>query len=213
MIHTILLLELSDDGGCKREICGSGDGSKGQLGRVKPVFNIINFEHLFNKEGSVKKRDRVIVNSLTSGQRHVILDLRLISCGKSWFEQIVVGWGMSRHGQLAPAGSPTERPPPITPTPQVISVPRQLDPIIATSLGLQHSVFLHASRHVTGLGSNRKGQLQIVSDIEGAKDVKCTWNGTYCVVHVYCPFHKSPIATSTLTSPSMPRIQQTTITR
>ena len=253
--HTILLLELSDGPGCKREIWGAGDGTKGQLGcfgsqstenplqtssvfrkielplleagledhsfkfigatwetsyivlscdgkddvvlsmgsddygdlgiaslQSNRVFNIVDFEHLFDKSGSTLKGDRFIVNSLTSGQRHIILDLRIMFCGKPSAEEIVVGWGMSRHGQLGVASPSIQKPPSLMSTPQVVSVSRPLDPIIATALGLHHSIFLHASGHLTSLGSDRKGQLQLVPNVECAKDVKCTWNGTYCIV-------------------------------
>jgi len=256
--HTIVLLELSDDAGYKREIWGSGDGTKGQLGRFSSqdtedplqtssffrkidlpllkagledysvkligatwetsyvvlscegkddvvismgsdeygdlgiggfqsghgnrVFSIVDFEQIFNKAGSEAKRDRFIVNSLTTGQRHVILDLRLIFCGKLSFDQVIVGWGISRHGQLGVACSSIQRPLSFTSKPQIVAVSRPLDPIIATSLGMHHSIFLHASGHLTALGSDRKAQLQIVANVEDALDVGCTWNGTYCIV-------------------------------
>ena len=252
--HTVILLELSDQAATlRREIWGTGDGSKGQLGGFKsqdttenpalqtlifrkielPLldaslgdysfkfigaawetsyivlscegkddmvismgsneygdlgiggsqlehpFNIVHLEHLFR---DTSKRDRLIVNSLTVGQRHVILDLQVLFSDKSSYEQVIVGWGTSRQGQLGAPSSSTQRPPPFVPAPKIIPLPRQLDPVVTVALGFQHSVFLHASGHVTSLGSDKKGQLQIVSNIDDIKDIKCTWNGTYRVV-------------------------------
>jgi protein ATS1 len=149
-----------------------GDLGVGGSPTSERVFNLIDVARLFDGGAAL------VVDSFTSGQRHVILNLRLTYNGKS-FEQVMVGWGMSRHGQL---GSSTQKCPPFYSTPQIIAVSRQLGPITATSLGLQHSVFLHDSGHLTALGSDRKGQSQIVSNTKGAMDVKCTWNGTYCIV-------------------------------
>src|SRR5258705_411426 len=47
---------------------------------------------------------------------------------------------------------------------------------------MHHSIFFHASGHLTALGSDRKAQLQIVANVEGAQGIGGTWNGTYCIV-------------------------------
>ncbi|KAF8504266.1 regulator of chromosome condensation 1/beta-lactamase-inhibitor protein II [Gautieria morchelliformis] len=131
------------------------------------------------------------VINLASGLHNVIATLQLFL--RSREEQIVVGWGASRHGQLGIFPSQnhlsldkTTRPSPFTPYPRILPMfqtnpgRRTTDPIVKSALGTHHSVFLHHSGRITGLGSSKKGQLTGLSDTPGMiKDVQCTWNGTY----------------------------------
>lgn len=153
---------------------GIGDlHGTGQL--LRKDFNVVSFDGLFCKETSTAKDSHIVVDAITAGQRHVILSLRVAVEGKS--EQVLVGWGMSRHGQLGPSTSSSK-----IPAPQIIAKPLADDPVTASSLGMHHSVLLHASGNISALGSDRKGQLQGVSKIKNVGDISCTWNGTYCTV-------------------------------
>jgi protein ATS1 len=133
------------------------------------------------------------IDDITAGLHHVIATLHLfLQTGE---EDIVVGWGASRHEQL---GSSLSQVPSkldkskVTRLSQFTSLPRILpafqrtpghniaDPVVTYALGSHHSVFLHHSGRITGLGSNKKGQLAGLRDPSGSvRDVRCTWNGTY----------------------------------
>ena len=111
---------------------------------------------------------------VSSGQRHVVLHVKV----NDYF--ILVGWSTSRHGQL---GNPSN-----TPFSSNSRISHQNDPpieiLVSSSLGIHHTVFLHDSGQISGLGSGRKVQLQVVKcpDLEHITGIGCTWNGTYVVV-------------------------------
>ncbi len=149
---------------------------------LRKDFNVVSFDGLFCEETSIAKDSRIIVDAITAGQRHVILSLRVAVEGKSSFEQVLIGWGMSRHGQLGPSTSSNPKPPSKISAPQIIAIPLADDPVTVSSLGMHHSVLLHASGNISALGSDRKGQLQVVSKVKHVEDISCTWNGTYCTV-------------------------------
>lgn len=133
------------------------------------------------------------VRSIVAGLHHVIVMLQLFLRGGD--EQIVIGWGSSRHEQLGSYPSPLSPRPkldkqtrlrPFTLRPRILSVFQKVpgmhttDPIVRCALGSHHSVFLHHSGRITGLGSNKKGQLAGLRDTPRIiSDVRCTWNGTY----------------------------------
>jgi protein ATS1 len=54
------------------------------------------------------------------------------------------------------------------------------------------SLFLHASGQISALGSNRKGQLQLLPS-KSVRTIGCTWNGSYAVVESNegCRIHSS----------------------
>ena len=156
-----------------------GDLGVGVLkkGQAKRSFHVISFDHLTIDSMSVDTKS-VVIQSLVAGQHHAVVHLQAtLSNGN--IRRFAVGWGTSRHGQLGNVVSQTGKMPPFVSRPQVLSVYDPKDPTISASLGIQHTVFLHASRKVTGVGSNRKGQLQGVEGIEGVTTLGCTWNGTY----------------------------------
>jgi len=140
-------------------------------------FHVVGFGHLFPQ----MQPQLVIVDAINTGQRHVIVHLRVDIEGKPQ-QQVIVGWGLSRHGQLGGKTAPKVNLPPFISTPQILSFPRPDDPVVVFSLGIHHSMFLHSSGHVSALGSNRKGQMSVVSNISDVEDIKCTWNGTFCIV-------------------------------
>jgi len=123
----------------------------------------------------------IAVESLSTGPHHVIIHIRypFISHDDAPSEYLTIGWGASRHGQLGLESKTS-----------IFSVPRLIyaenttydDRIVSSSLGSQHSIFLHASCRISCLGSNKKGQLLDLNTLGNVRSVYCTWNGTYAVV-------------------------------
>ena len=137
-------------------------------------FYVVKFDHLFTPSGILHNTLRV--ESITSGQRHTIVHLRISE--SAMVSPVLVGWGTSRHGQLgqlAPLSNP--KPPPFTSLPQIIA----LNDIVSSALGIHHSLFLHASGQISALGSNRKSQLHLLPT-KRVRAIGCTWNGSYAVV-------------------------------
>ncbi|KAF6754212.1 regulator of chromosome condensation 1/beta-lactamase-inhibitor protein II [Ephemerocybe angulata] len=135
------------------------------------------------------------VKSISASQHHVLVHVRIAGSdakGKGW----IIGWGAARHGQISPPPTGTSsplsssnaiqvspKPSAIVDTPQLVLI-EGLDEdtrYLACGVGSQHSVVLKASGALVGLGSNRKGQLNI-SSLSDVTAIGCTWNGTYAVV-------------------------------
>jgi protein ATS1 len=138
--------------------------------RIKAPFHIVDFSHIV---GSTAQR--VSISDITAGPHHVIVLLRADK------KQYIAGWGTARHGQLGPLLMPSGRALPFSPSPVAIDLPIDihLDPVLSVRAGNQHSVFLHASGHISALGSDAKGQLQGLRAVEHVQAIDCTWNGTY----------------------------------
>ncbi|KAJ7605040.1 regulator of chromosome condensation 1/beta-lactamase-inhibitor protein II [Mycena polygramma] len=132
-----------------------GIGAKGKM-PAKDI-HVIRFDYL-GVSGPL------VVDSLAAGQHHVVASLK---GGQA------VGWGTSRHGQLGNVETP------FLSSPVLIPQGRADDAIVHAALGHQHTVFLHASETVSGLGSNRKRQLEGIEAAANIQSVACTWNGTY----------------------------------
>ncbi|KAF7337794.1 Secretion-regulating guanine nucleotide exchange factor [Mycena sanguinolenta] len=141
---------------------GIGAKRAGKL-PAKDSIHIVGFDHLeFN--GVAVDKDSFMVESLAAGQHHVVVRLKTnAGC-------LTVGWGTSRHGQLGDVEKP------FASAPALISAD---DSIVSSALGHQHTVFRHANGTVSGLGSNKKRQLDGIDAITRARSVACTWNGTY----------------------------------
>ncbi|KAG7452063.1 RCC1/BLIP-II [Guyanagaster necrorhizus] len=103
------------------------------------------------------------ITALHAGQHHVVTQVDGAQ---------LVGWGLSRHGQL---GEPKSK----VAIPRIISVDGQIK---SFALGAHHTVLLLTSGHVVGLGSNRKEQLHGLETSSDVRLVGCTWNGTYAVL-------------------------------
>ena len=153
-------------------------------------FHIVDFSHISVAGKSIDSAKIVDVEALQTGQRHVIASLKVV-----WDErepmQIIIGWGACRYGQLGdmmnlPNQSKAKTKNCAVSTPTYCSRPILLyvsdSPstfITDCSLGIHHSVFLHVSGRVLVKGSNRKGQIQGLENLQHIRDIKCTWNGTY----------------------------------
>jgi len=147
---------------------GIGDAPSKKM--IKAPFHIVDLSHIV---GSTAQH--VSITDVITGPHHVIVLLRADK------KQYIAGWGTARHGQLGPLLLPSGRALPFSPSPVVIDLPIdvQLDPVLSVRAGNQHSVFLHASGHISALGSDAKGQLQGLRTAEGVQAIDCTWNGTY----------------------------------
>jgi len=126
-------------------------------------IHVVPFDNLSHSVDS----SSLFVESLAAGQHHVVARLRTPT------GYLTVGWGTSRHGQLGDVEKP------FVSSPALISPARSDDAIVSAALGHQHTVFLHASGSVSGLGSNRKRQLDGIDAVIGARGATCTWTGTY----------------------------------
>ena len=138
--------------------------------KIKAICHIVDFSHIV---GSTAQR--VSITDITAGPHHVIVLLHADQ------KQYIAGWGTARHGQLGPLLAPSGRALPFSPSPVAIDLPIdvQLDPVLSVRAGNRHSVFLHASGHISALGSDAKGQLQDLRTAEDVQAIDCTWNGTY----------------------------------
>ncbi|KAJ6541727.1 regulator of chromosome condensation 1/beta-lactamase-inhibitor protein II [Mycena capillaripes] len=141
-----------------------GIGAK-QAGKLPAKdIHVVGFDHL----GLSVNNGSLFVESLAAGQHHVVAKLKTAA------GDLIVGWGTSRHGQLGDAEKP------LISSPVLIS-PGCKDRIVHAALGHQHTTFLHASKTVSGLGSNRKRQLDNIDVAANVQSIACTWNGTYIV--------------------------------
>ena len=156
--------------------------AKGKGKRVANSTNIVRFDHLVVDGHSLPPSCPITINLISSGQHHVLVHMNVslsdgLNCG------IVVGWGTSRHGQIGSVTNSDGKPLPFFSVPTIIFVDDPNDPVVSSSLGIQHSVLLHSSGRMTGMGSNRKGQLELFPQSR-FRQVGCTWNGTYATVEV-----------------------------
>jgi protein ATS1 len=138
-------------------------------------FHIVDLHSLCN---NMLRRDQINITSLTTGPHHVVLQLQASSAKDASMKQLVVGWGTSRHGQLGMKSRTTV----FVSSPEIISVQKDLGSISSIALGNQHSVFLHQSGRVSGLGTDKKHQISGVSTLTHVRAIDCTWNGTYVIV-------------------------------
>jgi protein ATS1 len=145
-------------------------------------LNVVALDHIVSRGGHLDN-SRLCVKSLNAGPHHVIIHVRCpVISAETSHERFTIGWGSSRHGQLGSVS--TAYPTAISSIPRIIfdeSIPSR-GSVVSSSLGNQHSVFLHTSGCMSHLGSNKKGQLQELTTLRHVQSVSCTWNGTYAVV-------------------------------
>ncbi|KAI0056460.1 RCC1/BLIP-II [Artomyces pyxidatus] len=173
-------LVVSKDG-CSDAVISMGGDDFGDLGvgglREKGMvranaFHVVDFTSVVAGDAR-----RIAVKDIAAGPHHVVVHLQVAYADGSMREH-VTGWGACRHGQLGPLESPSRRPLAFVSAPHAIPFDAE-DPITAIGAGNQHTVLLHSSGRVSGLGSNKKHQLSGLSDVSNARAIACTWNGTY----------------------------------
>ncbi|KAF5385136.1 hypothetical protein D9615_001089 [Tricholomella constricta] len=156
-----------------------GIGGKGKGKETLGSFHIISFAHLTVNRMSLRNAT-LAFQSVEAGQHHVVAQLNA-----TWKNRVTkpctIGWGTSRHGQLGNVLGKGGKPVPYLSIPTLVPAGDPGDPILSVALGNQHTVLLHASGKISGLGSNRKGQLQGLENARCVSQLGCTWNGTYVV--------------------------------
>ncbi|PFH49784.1 hypothetical protein AMATHDRAFT_48393 [Amanita thiersii Skay4041] len=160
-----------------------GVDSKGKGNENSHAIHIVSFDHLVVKGRRISS-DSVLVKSISTGQHHVVVHLHATLTDAST-QSLLVGWGTCRHGQLGTTATSVNKRLPVQtfiPVPKLILVNEPDSDVTGVSLGSQHTVILHASKHLTSLGSNRKGQLSGLQSLSNVHDIACTWNGTYVMV-------------------------------
>jgi protein ATS1 len=161
-----------------------------------PGLHVVDFSTVSVAGNTIKSAKGVTVERLRTGQRHVIASLK-ISWGDKEPTQVLIGWGSCRHGQLGDMENATKSSSRSHSSKKTPKAKKSIQPtycsrptlvwtsndpsdfIVDYSLGIHHSVFLHASGRISVKGSNRKKQIQGLNSLENIREVKCTWNGTY----------------------------------
>ncbi|KAF9441552.1 RCC1/BLIP-II [Macrolepiota fuliginosa MF-IS2] len=158
---------------------GVGRDAGDKLAEEGPGAHIVDFSRVIVDGNTIDSAQTVVVERLRAGQRHIIAALKVVWNGREP-TQVLVGWGARRHGQLDDTRVPPQPTYQSYPT-LVMSTPTPSNFTIEYSLGIHHSVFLHASGRVSFRGSNRKNQVQGLDGLQMIRDIKCTWNGTYAL--------------------------------
>ncbi|KIR71897.1 hypothetical protein I310_04581 [Cryptococcus deuterogattii CA1014] len=173
--HSLLLLSSLnssslDDGQdkeCRNILLGAGTNTLGQLGPRCSLWD----------------------DMIKGGQRHVIVVITGLEC------QRVMGWGASRKGELSAAtlssvtaagpsnkakGKSKANSHPLTSPPTLIDLPLQRGQnVIDIALGASHTIALLSDGSVLGWGSNLKGQITGVHELENVRAIAATWGGSY----------------------------------
>ncbi|KAF7302788.1 RCC1/BLIP-II proteni [Mycena kentingensis (nom. inval.)] len=139
-----------------------GSNDFGVLGVGPKPIEPLNIVEL----GDILLGSALDIRAIVAGQNHVVVALGMAGGA----DDVVVGWGASRHGQLGDAKKPFAAAPAV--------ILRGICRSIA--LGHQHTIVLDSSGGLVAFGSNRKQQLDGLDRLH-ARSVHCTWNGTYVV--------------------------------
>ena len=153
----VLLAMGSDD----FELLGGGGGAPG-------TPRIVGFDHLF-------PHTTLCVRRVHAGPRHVVAEVVMRTDASARDENVLIGWGASRHGQLGPEHGGAR----CVARPVRLPIRVDDDPVVSCALGNQHTVVLHASGRISALGSNKQGQIPSLEDRVRICGLGCTWNSTF----------------------------------
>ncbi|KAF8596188.1 RCC1/BLIP-II [Ceratobasidium sp. AG-I] len=168
----VLSFGANDFGDRGASVAGTDTTSVMDFGQVRaPEFGIISQPALLR------------VRELVTGPHHVVARLDVWATLDSQPVCVITGWGAGRHGQLGslpsvlapsktlvtpkptslkPKGSTRRDPRTANPQPSTITAhPPNADHPCQLAAGSQHTLILHSSSHIVGLGSERRGQLGI----------------------------------------------------
>ncbi|KAF9038088.1 regulator of chromosome condensation 1/beta-lactamase-inhibitor protein II [Panaeolus papilionaceus] len=168
-----------------------GDLGTGTTGGTKNAGpHVVSFAHLPSPKGTSLSDGTFFIKQISAGQRHVVVVIECVDpIDQTGTEELLVGWGSSRHGQLGQqTKSPGSSLPPYIPLPTMIVFPQAEcglnDTIQLMALGMHHSVFLTTLGRLVSLGSNKKNQLDLAFNPPPGKflSIGSTWHGTYAVV-------------------------------
>ncbi|KAG8916268.1 hypothetical protein FRC03_007755 [Tulasnella sp. 419] len=133
------------------------------------------------------------ITKLAAGMHHIVVVIEPIYdqkiAGQNLSDQLIIGWGACRHGQLGhiPMSSSSENRtttaclktmyPLSIPMPTILSIP-----VVGVAAGNQHqhTVSLYSDGTLYSEGSNRKSQLEGLENLVSV--LGCSWNSTYAVV-------------------------------
>ncbi|KAG8955821.1 hypothetical protein FRC03_011030 [Tulasnella sp. 419] len=169
----------------------SGKGKAKLPNIAQPQFNIVPISTLTNRPYQITK--------LAAGPHHVVVIVEQThdqkSAGQNSSDQLIIGWGACRHGQLGhiPMSSSSKKRtttaclktmyPLFIPTPTILSIPSiKPDRVVGVAAGNQHTVFLTSDGTLYSVGSNRKSQLEGLENLASVGQLGCSWNSTYAVV-------------------------------
>ena len=151
----------------------------------KPRDGVYTVDLLENGLSTKYSGATINARSLVTGPHHVLVVLSLSTSDGQTFEHLV-GWGSSRHGQLGDRKDPGKgKPIPFISSPHPIPLnwgQGHDTTILQVAAGTHHTVILHPPGRLSGLGSNRKGQLTAIDELRDVTRIGCTWNGTYAVI-------------------------------
>ncbi|KAL0951945.1 hypothetical protein HGRIS_008596 [Hohenbuehelia grisea] len=163
-------------------VVAMGANEFGELGippasNVRLATNVVEFGGISVKGRAVNPRT-IRIQSVASSLHHVLVHFRA-EIDDVGIEDLVVGWGAARHGQLGAIPKVAGKAPAFHAKPLLISTANDLP--VSVAAGHHHTVIRHKSGRVSSCGSNRKDQLLGLDDVSKASLVGCTWNGTYVV--------------------------------
>ncbi|KAI0785045.1 regulator of chromosome condensation 1/beta-lactamase-inhibitor protein II [Abortiporus biennis] len=159
---------------------GANDYGNLGMGHTKSVNPVQSLQVIDISSAICEKHvESIHIEHIAAAMHHVVISLRM-SNEHSQSKTVLVGWGASRHGQLG-AVVASSKPVPNCPSPVIIPL-QNPDSVISLSAGTHHTVVLHSSGKLSVLGSDRKGQIHNLDNLESVCAVGCTWNGTFAVV-------------------------------
>lgn len=176
---TFVVFARPDDGDV---VVAMGANDFGELG-VSPApgtrlsSNLIEFGDI-SVDGHTVDPRTVRIQNVASSLHHVIVHIRAVfdDVGS---QDLVVGWGAARHGQLGAVSKVAGKAPGFLPAPRLVSAAGDIP--VSLAAGHHHTVICHKSGRVSGYGSDRKNQLHELGGVSDASLIGCTWNGTYVV--------------------------------
>lgn len=159
-------------------ILSFGSNDQGLLGIVPGTtpldVNTVNFTFTGSEETEVA--------FFTAGPRTAYAIVKELHVAQA--KRVLVGWGASRHGQLAITSGGLDatqaKHSASTTIPQVIELPQDED-VESIAGGFQHALILTTSGRLLGLGSNNKGQLAVSTSFREGKplSIGATWNSSF----------------------------------
>ncbi|KAH6911164.1 regulator of chromosome condensation 1/beta-lactamase-inhibitor protein II [Coprinopsis sp. MPI-PUGE-AT-0042] len=141
--------------------------------RKKEVHHV-TFDHIAIEGKPLSDFGAFNISSVAASQHHVAA---ILDFGET---KVLVGWGAARQGQIGPppiadatrGGQKGDRP---------RAIPLDVSDIHDVHVGSQHTLVRTSSGRAIGLGSNRKGQLDLPR-VDHVAAVGCTWNGSYALL-------------------------------
>lgn len=164
--------------------CGSDDF--GELGRGGGPGSKIAITRPFDNpvQVNINLQPLEYIQYLKAGQRHVVA----IVNGPNG--QRAVGWGASRKGELDPRlGKQSSKgkgksayPAVSAPTAIALDLEDGVS-IVDIALGASHTLLLLSDGHIKAWGSDVKGQITGLNDVEAITGIAATWGGSYVVMN------------------------------